>query len=42
MFSSAAIGIGFSILLFVVLPAFAFVQLKTYIANTFCSTWLRA
>ncbi len=35
MFSSAAIGIGFSILLFVVLPAFAFVQLKTYIANTF-------
>jgi uncharacterized protein YqhQ len=35
MFSSAAIGVGFSILLFVVLPAFAFVQLKTYIANTF-------
>jgi uncharacterized protein YqhQ len=35
MFSSAAMGMGFAILLFVVLPAFAFVQLKAFIANTF-------
>lgn len=35
MFTSAAMGIGFSILLFVVLPAFAFVQLKSLVANTF-------
>lgn len=35
MFTSAAMGVGFSILLFVVLPAYAFVQLKALIANTF-------
>ncbi len=35
MFTSAAMGMGFAILLFVVLPAFAFVQLKAFIANTF-------